>query len=423
MLLDKIKVVDARMGRGKTTAAINYMTENAGKKRFLYITPYLKEVERVCSSCDFDQPTADKSTKLAELKRMLRSKKNIVTTHSLFYHLDKATLDIIQSSGYCLIVDEAIDVVRKPSITMGDISALKNHFMTKDEEGFLHWTDDEYDGLFYSYKKMCETWYFVDIGGILINVMRPEVLMAFSEVFMMTYLFEGNCMMGYLEYFKIPYEYYGIDDRDGFRFVKGRDNPPPTDFKALISIVMDERMNDVGQKYNALSHNWFNLRSRDDDDISKVRAHLNTFFVNNSKNRSKDRLWTTFKTSAPKLYGSRNRYSTAFLQLTAKATNEYRDKRCIAYLANRFIDPNMSRFFRMHDVYIDQDKFALADMLQWIWRSCIRDDEPILLYVPSRRMRVLLLNWLEEMNGGSATHKIEKEDIVDEEQGDYADEE
>ena len=38
--------------------------------------------------------------------------------------------------------------------------------------------------------------------------------------------------------------------------------------------------------------------------------------------------------------------------------------------------------------------FALSEMLQWIWRSRIRQGESINIYVPSKRMRNLLLDWL-----------------------------
>ena len=43
---------------------------------------------------------------------------------------------------------------------------------------------------------------------------------------------------------------------------------------------------------------------------------------------------------------------------------------------------------------IDQDTFALAEILQWIWRSAIRNGEPINLCILSPRMRELFLDWL-----------------------------
>lgn len=36
-----------------------------------------------------------------------------------------------------------------------------------------------------------------------------------------------------------------------------------------------------------------------------------------------------------------------------------------------------------------------ADMLQWMWRSQIRNGKPIDIYIPSERMRELLNNWIQ----------------------------
>lgn len=47
----KIKIIDSIMGSGKTSAAINYMNKDYQKK-FIYITPYLDEVDRVISACN-----------------------------------------------------------------------------------------------------------------------------------------------------------------------------------------------------------------------------------------------------------------------------------------------------------------------------------------------------------------------------------
>jgi hypothetical protein len=55
-------------------------------------------------------------------------------------------------------------------------------------------------------------------------------------------------------------------------------------------------------------------------------------------------------------------------------------------------------------IEIDADQFALSEMVQFIWRSAIRDDKEILLYMPSRRMRGLLKEWIANIdNGGKAT--------------------
>jgi hypothetical protein len=47
---------------------------------------------------------------------------------------------------------------------------------------------------------------------------------------------------------------------------------------------------------------------------------------------------------------------------------------------------------------IDEDVYALSVMLQWIWRSAIRDGKDITLYLPSVRMRELLVSWINKVS-------------------------
>ena len=114
------------------------------------------------------------------------------------------------------------------------------------------------------------------------------------------------------------------------------------------------------------------------------------------------RLWTCYKEWKECLVDARTgRFRNNFLQISARATNAYRDRTRLAYMANRFLDTNIKKLFEKRDIKIDPDEFALSEMLQWIWRSAIRDDKPIDLYIPSRRMRDLLIDWIEQnKNGG-----------------------
>ena len=48
---------------------------------------------------------------------------------------------------------------------------------------------------------------------------------------------------------------------------------------------------------------------------------------------------------------------------------------------------------------IDHNAFALSEMVQWVWRSAIRDGNPITLYIPSDRMYHLFTNWLDTVSG------------------------
>lgn len=64
------------------------------------------------------------------------------------------------------------------------------------------------------------------------------------------------------------------------------------------------------------------------------------------------------------------------------------------YCCNRFVVPYQKHFFAMRNIKLDEDGYALSEMLQFIWRSAIRNGEPIEIYIPSKRMRELLIKYL-----------------------------
>lgn len=391
------------MGRGKTTAAINYMSRWKTEKRFLYVTPFLKEVDRICEQCDFDQPGSDHATKLAELKHMMHQNKNIASTHSLFYILDGEALRLAHDRHYSLIVDEAMDMVTRVPVTSSDLKAITTQFANIDEtDGKITWADPEYTGKFSGYKDLADTGSLYIVGSSLLSVMRPDTFCAFDEVIMMTYLFRGQYQRAYLDFFGFQYRMCGVDTKT-MMFTDTLDKPPAIDFSSLIRIVDDEKLNRIGDAPFSLSKAWYDRRNRNHEDMRVLRNNLNTFFRRRVGCPSSQQLWTSFKSDAPKLYGTNNRFASSFLQLSARASNAYRERTAAAYLVNRFVDPNIGKFFAAHDVLVDMDEFALGEMLQWIWRSAVRDGKPIDLYIPSKRMRELLMQWIDTMsNGGDA---------------------
>ena len=82
-----------------------------------------------------------------------------------------------------------------------------------------------------------------------------------------------------------------------------------------------------------------------------------------------------------------------FVSLGSRATNMYIDKTCLAYLANIYLNPYIAQFFNSKGVKVDEDKYALSEMLQWIFRSAVRAENDVNIYIPSKRMRELLQNW------------------------------
>lgn len=394
-----VTVVDARMGRGKTSAAIRYMNQNRKDRRFLFATPYLTEVERICGYCDFEEPEGDLGTKSSNLKLKMRMKRNLAMTHSLFYLMDLETLDLARENNYSLIIDESVNVVEKIPTSVKDFHIILDMLTTEDEMGRLIWKDPDYEGRFDDYKSLADHGNLFHLDSALLNITNPDLFTAFDEVIMLTYLFEGQTQKAYLDYFNIPYRVVGVEqDEYGFKFSNGLDCPPPIDLSGLIHIIDRKKMNEPFSDRHALSKNWFSKRGASDECICILRRNLNNFFTSVTKADSTHRIWTCFKEDKKKIIGPQCKYSSSFLPMNIRATNEYREATAVAYLVNRFLDPNLTKFFAARGIEIDNDQFALSEMIQFIWRSAIRDNQPITVYIPSERMRNLLIDWMNSIS-------------------------
>ena len=409
--MTSIKIVDARMGRGKSSAAINFINQNKKSRRFLYVTPFLTEVARFRRECGLEEPLEDdEHSKLACLRTLLYQGKSVSTTHSLYQLIDDDMLDIIRDGKYTLIVDETIAAIEKPLITYQD-KCLLDTITSVDETGLVTWNDAGYEGKFSGYKDMADRRTLYDIDNTMIHTFNANLFTAFDDVYLLTYLFGGSMLEAYMNCFGLPYEIYGIDSSGGTsRFVPGPDVPPPIDFRPLINLVDRRTMNAVGDPYYALAKNWYERRSYHNEEVIQLRRNMHNFFKNITKSNQDNRLWTCFKDHADKLIPDNGSYAKNFLQMQARATNDFARCSNLAYMANRFEDPNMMKFFYMRGCAIDQEQCALSNMLQWIWRSSIRNGKSINLYIPSKRMRDILTGWLDRTAEGTMADesKIER---------------
>ena len=119
-------------------------------------------------------------------------------------------------------------------------------------------------------------------------------------------------------------------------------------------------------------------------------------------------MWGVFKDQCDKVVGPSGRFRDDFLQIMARATNEYAHRNVVAYLANRFIDPSMMQLFQQYGVDVNPDQFALEQLIQWLFRSAVRNQEPIDLYLPSERMRMLLNGWMDAVAKGEGAYVAKK---------------
>ena len=191
----KVKVIDSIMGSGKTSAMINIINKSNDNK-FIYITPYLDEVERIVSECqvaNFKQPLSVNGSKVNGVKNLLIKNQNIVSTHSLFHLFDDEIFDLIHTKGYILIMDEVTNVVEPYSeISKSDVKVIfENNLAHVDEDNYIVWDDSDYEfGKFSQFKHLCEVKALQMFGETIVIWLFPiKSFEVFDDIYILTYMF------------------------------------------------------------------------------------------------------------------------------------------------------------------------------------------------------------------------------------------
>lgn len=412
-------VVDSIMGSGKTTAAIGYI-EAHPEWKFIYVTPYLNEVKRIKEACTvhaFEEPVVKEtvSTKTRSLWNMVHKGQNIVTTHSLFFRQTVNMAELLKDKGYHLIIDESPDMVLKSvdKLLPSEIDYLFNQgIIDIDADNNVSWNlNPRIETHFEDVKSLCYgkrlKGYVAescgDISRGLFEFFPREVFDAFEDVVVMTYLLDGQIFKAYLQINGIEYDNWYLEgELPEMHFTDAIQPRRFVDYSKLIMIhdgdeegTVDYRLNLIGSGNFALSKSWY---EHSPDKVAQLRRNLYNFFKNVAMAKKKDRMWTTFSDYEDDISGD-NRFSKCFVPCNTRATNDYRECNKLAYLVNRFMSPMYAICLSNFDITIDNELFALSEMLQWIWRSAIRDGKPIEIYVPSKRMRGLLESWIAYVKG------------------------
>jgi hypothetical protein len=230
-----------------------------------------------------------------------------------------------------------------------------------------------------------------------------NVFEAFKEVYIMTYKFNGQIQRYYYDSFNMQYTYNTIvKQSDRYELIKVNSASElklyddVSDIKHLINILDHDKLNRIGEDRTALSSSWYERCLKEDGGgllLDIIKRNLYNYFRRVINCKSGELIWTTFLKVENKVKGKG--YSNGFLSCNIRATNEYGDRKYLAYCVNIFLSPIITSYFRARGVSVSEDEYALSEMLQWIWRSAIRNGEPINIYIPSSRMRHLLIDYLE----------------------------
>lgn len=404
-----IKIVDDIMGSGKSTWAINHINQNPDKK-FLCIVPLLSECERFKEKTDIDIIDPEKwGSKWKNFRWLVENDKNIVTTHSLIKMMDLDMLELLKSKNYVLMIDECLDVLDTYKISKDDLKIIFNEkLVSLDEDGFLVWNEERkpYKGVYGDIKRLCSFKSLMgfkkensdELARIIMWNFPVDFFKCFDESYIFTYLWEGSIQKSYFDIHGIKYEKYMLDyDKQLIPHCKEIEYEKRRNVADLINIY-DGKFNKIGMKIgksNPLSKSWYeDKRKKNRSIFSQLKNNTENYFRTVTKTKSIDNMYTVFKPYCKYVKGKG--FANGFVSCNARGTNEFKDKKSLAYLINFFMSPDIKQFVEHYHIEFDDNLFSLSALLQWIWRSQIRDGNPIDLYIPSERMRELLKIWINE---------------------------
>lgn len=469
-----VTVVDSMMGTGKTTAMINKMIADESHN-YIFVTIYKTEIQRVIEATQgrFCEPENYGDGKLDDLHKKLRLSKDIATTHALLLRANDETIKLIKDGNYILVLDEVLNVIQEynevavnnyfdmetPQRTLNKrsvIQSLENDFIKVDPESLVvtySWnmssgTDSELlDLLSKKGVLRCST-------DTLLVEYPIEVFDAFSEIYILTYMYEHSILAAYFK--KYQYEVKLISAKncelvDWYDDAEGR--------REIINLlkVYIGTANKIGAKDNAFSVTWLQAAMKDDTVSKKILAAMTTFktnvkavkeftMVTTSKD---DSIYSHFQKAGYAGHtvpaavidnailsstDERNKWNASiryyeekinsgdtldsveaqeyrmllemgephissekefeiFVSCTARATNMYRNRRFLMYMINRYLPVDIYNYFLHFGIAINQEMWAVSEFLQWAFRSQIRDGKPVDIFIPSSRMRKAYFEW------------------------------
>jgi hypothetical protein len=306
--------------------------------------------------------------------------------------------------GYNIIVDEVLDVVKgvvgKSSQSFQEFY-LNDGYAIEHEDGRISPTEkwetllgsvsDTLDPRLFKLAK-AGTLYRVD-GTFFVSVLSPALLRSAKSVTVFTYLAEGSVMLPYLRRFGIAIDHVVDADRDrafraeAKRLITLRQLRSLKNFKFSYSAQMSKRDKEARDKAVATSLKNLARRELRGVDLQKV---LITCAKEQWYHNGDD---TKGKTVG---FSKGSRFSAAqWIPNTTRGTNDYADCQACVYLYDQYLNPYIKRWVGLGSDPRADDRYAVAEMIQWIYRSRVRRGEPIQLFIASPRMFRLLEDWLD----------------------------
>ena len=409
-----VEIFDRIMGSGKTSAICTWMKDNPQNK-YIYVSPMLSEVtDRIPTEChelEFTTPsTEEHNSKSEHILELLWQGKNICTTHSLYELLTEEHTEAVALQGYVLVIDEEVDFIKPYTrYHRDDIMSLEDKGFLEidyDVDGGVKWLwEDMKDNTVYSrLRRDCNMGliYVTKRGRdtnktMIVTHVPPKLVDVVERTIVLTYKFTGSVM-------------------DRFFSLRGYEMIPFTEMDTYRK--ESEIIGQIGELINYIDTP--SIRKIKNSDIG---AGMSSSWYDNAKVANRDRIGKAISSAArsvkatsdsmiytmPKKYAIADRPSKkdilikvprynsemCWLHSGCRATNAYSDRTTAIHAYNRYPSVPVQSYLQDYGDPVLPEEFALSELLQWVWRTSIRNNEPINLGILSRRMDNIFKDWLK----------------------------
>ena len=403
-----VTIRDRHCGYGKSTDLIASLRAD---RSYLIVLPLQTEIDRFIQEAPIDlvEPSDEgpHRRKRDHLRELLIGGYSIVTTHALFtdvaYLAQQGLL-----LGYDVIVDEVLNVaqcvtqeVLTPGAKANGVTLqswkglyLDHGFANVDPKtGMVSPTEEwerkqdlpELSKPLFGMAK-AESLFSVR-DNVLVWELPTVLLKAVGSLTVLTFLAEGSLMASFMR-------------RNGIDFGHDRDLSSEQRFREKAKRLIEVR--DM-PSINKLRFSYSGQQSMSKDNQKSVAMALKKTRERLMHGIDKDQVMITCAKSmwykpngrpGPFAAQSRMFEGTHWVPNTTRGTNRYRHCSHLFYLWDQNLNPRVAEFLGA-DTQHHRDMYAVSELIQWVYRSRVRDGQPIVLFMPSGRMRKLLQRWLD----------------------------
>lgn len=410
-------IIDRACGTGKTS---EMLTSLQPERKYLLVTPSLTEIDRFVRDApdgvEVVTPKEGKGPKLIQLETLLEDGKSVAITHKLFFMtLRLASL----MADYEIIVDEApnpvtnintidADAFNEAVVGCGYATVCPDTGQVHPTMEWIKWQRERFDsdgeptysnGLHPEiYKPAIQGQLHVDDNGIFAVATPNQVLLSGRSLTVMTFLSEGTYIRAYLNMLaqSHPKAAFAVIEETPADWLRQAKELVSVEELALPKHVnlsfskqtrrsTDKTCKSIGGALKNLLYRRWKGVERTDIILTCARGK----WFDDRKSRYAGE-WAKYSRLFGRDYG---KGGVQWLPNKTRGTNDFKHATHAIYLYSMSPNPMVQNFLRVSGQRF-ADEYALAEMVQWIWRTRVRDGLPITVAIPDERMRGIFVDWL-----------------------------